>query len=287
MEYKYFLSVCVCIKNEKKYMDTFIKHYILQGVDHIYIVNNGSDDGIEEFVNKHIFKNMITLINDPRDLKILKSNEGAEGHRNLLNQNLYELIKRETKWAIIIDADEFMYGKNGETIKTYLQSLDDNIGCVYVLWNIFNPIIPLDDNFCLKNNTKRLNYDKYNEFSYVVKNANDFGKSIVRTSMLTDQHKLWIHKIRVSGVTINNYGNIDTTGYDNCNNINYSEKIFNELKLTMNHYAIRNVSDYTKKINQIHTVTGKTTFINGLLEILNLDDSYLVKDEYITNFIYI
>lgn len=285
MEYKYFLSVCVCIKNEKKYMDTFIKHYILQGVDHIYIVNNGSDDGIEEFVNKHIFKNMITLINDPRDLKILKSNEGAEGHRNLLNQNLYELIKRETKWAIIIDADEFMYGKNGETIKTYLQCLDDNIGCVYVLWNIFNPIIPLDDNFCLKNNTKRLNYDKYNEFSYVVKNANDFGKSIVRTSMLTDQHKLWIHKIRVSGVTINNYGNIDTTGYDNCNNINYSEKIFNELKLTMNHYAIRNVSDYTKKINQIHTVTGKTTFINGLLEILNLDDSYLVKDEYITNFI--
>ena len=129
---------------------------------------------------------MITLINDPRDLKILKSNEGAEGHRNLLNQNLYELIKRETKWAIIIDADEFMYGKNGETIKTYLQCLDDNIGCVYVLWNIFNPIIPLDDNFCLKNNTKRLNYDKYNEFSYVVKNANDFGKSIVRTSMLTD-----------------------------------------------------------------------------------------------------
>lgn len=287
MEYKYFLSVCVCIKNEKKYMDTFIKHYLLQGVDHIYIVNNGSDDGIEEFVNKHIFKNTITLINDPRDLKILKSNEGAEGHRNLLNQNLYELIKRETKWAIIIDADEFMYGKNGETIKTYLQCLDDNIGCVYVLWNIFNPIIPLDDNFCLKNNTKRLNYDKYNEFSYVVKNANDFGKSIVRTSMLTDEHKLWIHKIRVSGVTINNYGNIDTNGYDNCNNINYSEKIFNELKLTMNHYAIRNVSDYTKKINQIHTVTGKTTFINGLLEILNLDDSYLVKDEYITNFIYI
>ena len=64
------------------------------------------------------------------------------------------LIKRETKWAIIIDADEFMYGNNGETIKTYLQCLDDNIGCVYVLWNIFNPIIPLGDNFCLKNNTK-------------------------------------------------------------------------------------------------------------------------------------
>ena len=47
-----------------------------------------------------------------------------------------------------------MYGNNGETIKTYLQCLDDNIGCVYVLWNIFNPIIPLGDNFCLKNNTK-------------------------------------------------------------------------------------------------------------------------------------
>jgi hypothetical protein len=205
----------------------------------------------------------------------------------LLNENLYELIRKETQWAIIIDADEFMYGKNGETIKTYLKGLDDNIGCVYVLWNIFNPANPIADNFSLTNNVKRLNYDKYNQFSYSVKYANDFGKSIVRTSMLNDNDKLWLHKTKVNGVTINNYGNIDTQWMDNNNNIEYSEEKFKQINLSMNHYAIRNQKDYYKKVSQIDTVSGKTFFVKALLEILELDDSMLITDDSMTKYSHI
>jgi hypothetical protein len=285
MDYKYFLSVCVCIKNEKKYINEFIKHYLLQGVDNVYIVNNGSDDGIESFVENSPFKNSITLINDSRDLQILQNNEGAEGHRRLLNDNLYDLVKRETKWGIFVDADEFMYGKNGETIKTYLRSLDENIGCVYVLWNIFNPVKPLIGEFSLKNNTKRVNYDRIKELSYEIQNAYDFGKSIVRTSMLNDNDKLWIHKIKTGGIRINNYGNIDTSFYDNSNYINYSEEQFKNLKLTMNHYAIRNIDDHNKKSLQLNNVSNKVTFIRGLMQLSELDDNMLITDTYVADLI--
>lgn len=281
MNYKYFLAVCVCIKNEKKYMDDFIKHYLLQGVDHIYIINNNSSDGIEDFIDNHIFRKSITLLNDNRDFEILQSDEGANGHRKLINDNLYYLIKQETEWAIILDADEFMYGKNGETIKTYLKSLNDDIGCVYVIWSIINPVLPLCCNFSLENNVKRINYDNIHNLSYLIKNANDFGKSIVRTSMLMDEHKLWLHKIKVNGTTINNYGDIDINWYDNCNTISWSEKNYNEVNLTLNHYAIRNLEDFEKKKNQLTKVTSKTNFINGLLEMLDLDDTFLITDNYI------
>ena len=56
MEYKYYLSVCVCIKNEGIYINEFIQHYMNQGVDHFYIINNNSDDNINEMVSTRINK---------------------------------------------------------------------------------------------------------------------------------------------------------------------------------------------------------------------------------------
>jgi glycosyltransferase involved in cell wall biosynthesis len=288
MGYKYKLSVCVCIKNEAKYMEEFIKHYINQGVDHFYIINNNSDDNIEEIINQSIYKCSITLVNDNRNINILNSNEGPHLHKEMLNENLYEIIKKDTKWAIIVDVDEFMYGKNGHTIKTYLSTIDNNIGCIYVIWNIINPNKDSNNNlvneFSLKNNTKRLNYDLIHQLSFFVKNANNFGKSIVRTSMLIDSKKLWLHKIQVNGTTITNYNNVIEHNYDNNNCITYSEDNFEKLNITLNHYAIRNLEDYHKKQRQLDTISVKNDFINGLFEMLELDDFYFVTDNYITKF---
>lgn len=285
MNYKYFLSVCLCIKNERKYMGEFIEHYVKQGVDHFYIINNNSQDNIEEFIENSIYKNTITLITDNRNMNILQDNSGTQGHVNLLNENLYDLIKEETEWAIVIDADEFITGMNGYTIKSYLHTVDDDIGRVYVMWNIFNPdktdTNTLND-FSLENNVKRINHDYMRSLSYYIQNANDFGKSIVRTAMLIDTCKFWLHKIRVSGKKINNYNEIDDNMYDNVNNITYSEEGFKKLHITLNHYAIRDKDDYEKKKKQLNCVSGKVSFINGLLEMLDLDEKYFVIDRSIT-----
>ena len=265
-------------------MEEFLNHYIHQGVDHFYIVNNGSNDNIEEVIEKSDYKSNITLITDNRNLNILTDNSGGAGHKLLLDEHFYNRIKEETEWAIIIDADEFMYGKNGYTIRSYLSTIDKNIGCIYVIWNIINPNKDSNNNllndFSIKKNVKRLNYDSINNLSWLIKNANDFGKSIIRTSMLMDDVKLLLHKIHVNGKMVNNYG-INKNNFDNCNMIEYSEANYKKINITLNHYAIRNLEDYEKKKRQIHTVSYKNDFIFGLLEMLELDDSFFVVDDYI------
>ena len=119
MSFKYKLSVCVSVKNEAKYMPEFIEHYVNQGVDHFYIVNNNSSDNIEEMFQSCKHKDMITFITDNRDINIYIDVSSTEHQKAIWNDNIYPLIVKETEWAIIIDADEFMYGKNGHTIKTY------------------------------------------------------------------------------------------------------------------------------------------------------------------------
>lgn len=282
MEYKYNLSVCLCIKNESKYMPEFIAHYIKQGVDHFYIVSNNSDDDIEYLLNQPNYSGLITLIIDNRDMGILTNNSSPIGHKQLFDEHFYPLVIKETKWAIFIDADEFMFGKNNYTIKTYLDEIADNIGCIYVIWTIINPIINADGNitttFSTKQNLKRINYDLINDLNWMTKYVNDFGKSIVRTSMLSEENKLWLHKIYSTGTTINNYGYIVTNAEDNYNNIPFSEQNYSKLKISLNHYAIRNFDDYIKKERQIKDVPHKKLFIDGLFEMLTLSDECLITD---------
>jgi glycosyltransferase involved in cell wall biosynthesis len=284
MEYKYFLSVCVCIRNEAKYIEEFIKHYIGQGVDHFYIINNNSDDNIEEVIEKSIYKLNVTLITDNREMNILKNESSANGHQKLLIENLYNLIKEETEWAIIVDADEFMHGKNGYTIKSYLYTIHENIGCIYVVWNIINPCKDENNNllteFSIKNNVKRINHDLMSNLSESIRFANDFGKSIFRTRMVIDPSWLWLHLVKVYGnETINNYGMRKNEFYDNGNKIEYSEANYRNANVALNHYAIRNLEDYDKKNKQLDVMPSKRQFISGLFEMLELDDSFLVIDD--------
>jgi len=292
MPYKYFLSVCLCIKNEAKYMEEFLQHHINQGVDHFYIISNNSDDNIEEVINNSLYKSNVTLIIDNRDMGILTNDSSALGHQQLIVENLYNLIKEETEWAILVDADEFVYGKNGYNIKSYLSSIDENIGCVYIIWNIINPYI--DDNkkvtesFSIKNNVKRLNYDVIHNCSHNIIMTHKFGKSVFKTKLLYHHINLWIHLVKIeNGITINNYGNIKGDCITNYNDVDefveFSEKKFSEVNITLNHYAIRNQEDYIKKTKQLDCVPSKRNFILALLEMLELDDSFFITDETILN----
>jgi glycosyltransferase involved in cell wall biosynthesis len=289
MEYKYFLSVCLCIKNEAKYIEEYINHYINQGVDHFYIINNNSDDNIEEFINNSDYKSIVTLITDNREINLY----GTGMIVDLFKEHFYNLIKLETEWAIIVDIDEFMYGKNGYTIKSYLKSLEPDIGCIYVIWNIMNPYKDENNNlindFSIKNNVKRINHDLMNTIDGDIKFANDFGKTIFKTALVPNPNCIWIHFVKAYGCkTINNYGiekKPSIEWQDNNNKIDFSEENFSKANIALNHYAIRNLEDYNKKIKALHGDYPQVRkyFIHCLLKILNVEDSSLLTDDSIAN----
>lgn len=286
MEYIHKLSVCLCVRNEANYISEFIEHYIKQGVDHFYIVNNKSDDNIEDVIANSPYRKSISLICDDRELNVL-STPGYEGHKSLLDDNLYDLVRKESEWIIIVDADEFMYGRNGHTIKSYIKTIPSDVDCVYVLWNIISPLKigdKITSDFSIKTGGKRLNYDAIYNLSEYIQNANAFGKSLIRTSGINDTVKLWLHKAFVYRRVINNYEQTCSNKDDNNENINYSEENYKRVNISLNHYAIRNEQDLNKKIQQLDQKPEKYGFIRGLIEMCDLDDKYLVQDDDINSF---
>jgi len=99
--------------------------------------------------------------------------------------------------------------------------------------------------------------------------------------MLLDNEKFWIHKTKVSRKTLINYGFLNDNEYDNVDRIEFSESAFEKINITLNHYVIRNLDDYIKKEKQLN-IEYRRPFLNGLFEMLELDDSFFITDDYIT-----
>ena len=206
----------------------------------------------------------------------------SQDHKQILNDNFYHIIKEHSEWAIIVDIDEFMFGKNGYTLSSYIDTIANDIGCVYIYWSIFKSDIDLHDIFSIKNSAKRINLDLLSTSTYHTQFSNKFGKSLFKTSMLNDDNKLWVHKVFTDGKIITNYNTETNYVYDNDDKIPYSEITYNSLNITLNHYVIRNTHDYNTKSKQLEN-NHRFPFIKGVIEIHNLDNQYCIDDDSINN----
>jgi hypothetical protein len=266
-------------------MNEFLQHYIKQGVEHFYIINNNSTDDILNILEN--YKDIITLFEDNRDLQMYSSFQGKDFQKQIYDDYFYSIIIKDAKWAIVVDVDEFMYGKNGYTIKSYLETVSDDISCIYVIWNLFLPCKNADDiiteHFSIYQNNKRLNLDLIKELHYCVNNLSNFGKSIIRTSSLTPENKIWIHRQAVNGKTMTNYGQInDTILYDNFNTQEISEECFSKVKITLNHYPVRDLDDYNKRLSHLQ-YENKFVFTNALKLMIDAGEKYYIEDNSIIN----
>jgi len=121
------LSLLCLIKNERMNLKVFIEHYIKQGVDRFYIVDNGSEDNPLEVLQPYIDSGYIKYFYMPE-----KYNQ-PEKYRQIIVQ---ENLKEKTDWLIICDADEFFYGvpkKLSDTLKDDFNQ-NDYIQCN---WRMF------------------------------------------------------------------------------------------------------------------------------------------------------
>ena len=93
----YFLSVLLIAKNESMVIAEWLAHYKQQGVDHIYLIDNGSTDDMCAQIEP--FGAFVTVYHWP------------EAHQQVAYYNkAYETIKNETQWLLVVDADEYVFG---------------------------------------------------------------------------------------------------------------------------------------------------------------------------------
>lgn len=111
-------------------IEEWFKHYLDEGVEHFYLIDNGSTDDYESKIEK--FKPFYTLIKDDTRLPRL----GTQSF--LYNKHYLETVKKETEWLIVCDIDEYIYARNGHVkIPEVLDKLPKHIKIIWIPWKIF------------------------------------------------------------------------------------------------------------------------------------------------------
>lgn len=118
----HYLSVMATFKNESMNLKEWLDHYIWQGVEHFYMIDNGSTDDYMSVLNE--YKDIITLYNLPKRWAQVE------------NYNIvFEQIKDKTFWLGVVDIDEFIYGVN-EPVREYLDDREQYSG-ILCPWLLF------------------------------------------------------------------------------------------------------------------------------------------------------
>ena len=110
-------------------MDEWLQHHRWQGVDHFYLLDNGSTDNYTSVIGKH--REYVTVIRN--------------GTKHAQHEHLHTLwqLSAGARWLMEIDLDEFVYARprsGHHTIASYLHNLNSyfaSTSYIQLYWHMF------------------------------------------------------------------------------------------------------------------------------------------------------
>ena len=110
---KYYLSLVAIFKNEHQIIKEWIEHYLMEGIDHFYLIDNGSDDAYRHKIDPYIKTGQVEVAVDPR----------PDMQTEHYNNYYLRRIKEETEWIMVVDLDELIYARRDhQRISDYLHA---------------------------------------------------------------------------------------------------------------------------------------------------------------------
>lgn len=231
---RHVLSVMAIFRNEAHVLAEWCQHYISQGAEKIYLINHLSTDNYESEIETYRRDGIVELINVAGEFPQIPAYNSLR-HR----------IRKSSRWLLICDLDEFLYGRKGKTIKTYLQSLPWLVSEIIIPWKNFgssghvnHPDGPITKNFIY-----RQSYHNANQI------IGDGGKSksrvswckyIVRTNRI---RHLSTHFSSVWYGRVIDYNGNPLINYDGT--LPVSERSLENSNLHLNHYQIQSFEYFT------------------------------------------
>lgn len=239
-------TICLIsiFKNESHILKEWIEHYVKQGVDKFFLVDNGSTDEYYSILEPYIVEGKVDLVKDDK----------RHAQSELYNKHFLNKCRRY-EWAIVCDLDEFIYGrKYCNSIKDFLGKVHNNFSQVFIPWkmfgsNGFDTIDKEQPSSVISAFTKRINNNdnknnKFRSFIYKGKVKYIYSKTIIRTKYLV---KIGIHRSETlntnyltSYVLKNNHIN------ENKDFAEINENIIENSALHLNHYAIQSLEWFMK-----------------------------------------
>jgi hypothetical protein len=233
----------------------WLDHYLWQGVQHFYLIDNGSTDNPMSILSDYINKGLVSYFYRP------KKASQVQNYRNIFAKHIWI----QTYWLAVVDLDEFLYGVDNK-LSTKLKSLE-YYNLIYCNWFVYGTsgCIKHPTDVRLSNIHRHPNIDLVNT-KYIFKPL-----SVIHPS------QLWIHwlvypnsnrkietgnKIRVANnlIRLNHY-------------VCQSEEFFTKVK-SVRGDATHHGNKWTRDFFEIHDKPA--TFIDETLKniVLNPPENY-------------
>jgi hypothetical protein len=100
----YKLAVGALFKNEAAVMKEWIEHYLFHGVEHFYLIDDGSTDAGVDILRPYVLRGLVTLFSTAGCGYYL----GRQ--RDLYNRLVLPRLKAgDMEWLLMVDLDEFVW----------------------------------------------------------------------------------------------------------------------------------------------------------------------------------
>ena len=169
----YYLSILAQFKNETMNLKLWLDHHLWQGVQHFFLIDNGSTDNPLVILKEYIDKGIVSYFYRP------KLASQVENYRNIFAKYIWT----QSYWLAVIDLDEFLYGVD-HTLVSKLRTLQ-HYNLIYCNWFSYGT------SGCIKHPTdlRLSNIHRQPEIDSIN------TKYIVKPLSILDPSQLWIHWI--------------------------------------------------------------------------------------------
>jgi hypothetical protein len=207
-----FHTSCLSIfKNETMNLKLWLDHYLWQGIEHFYLIDNGSDDNPLIILQEYIDNGIVTYYFLPEKYK------QVEHYRYVFDT---ERLKEKTFWLVVCDLDEFFYGVD-KKLTTKIKSLENYYDYILCNWQLFGTDgciqHPPDIRTAITHRENTLHIGT----KYIIDT-----KFIFKPSVIENSSQIWIHNLISIPKTIR-------------------RRIANNL-IRLNHYQIQSVEFFQK-----------------------------------------
>jgi len=248
-KYKHHLSIMAIFKNETMNLRLWLEHYLWQGVEHFYLIDNDSNDKPLDILQEYIDNGIVSYF-----LRTEKYKQ-AEHYRNVFDENN---IKQNTEWLIICDLDEFFFGTEKKLIYTIYDFKDYDV----IYTNSF--FYGCDD---------IINHPKDIRISNIHRNddISNGNKYIFKPSIINDSSEIWIHWLVVPNTFQRKI---------------YRNEIINNTNIRLNHYQIQSL-EYFQNVKMTRGDVSKAELEN--IRNMDIFEEYkcrcIIKDAILKNII--
>jgi len=181
-QYEYNVSVIAIFKNETMNLKMWLEHYLWQGVDHFFLIDNGSTDDPHKILQPYIDRGIVTYRSFPERF------QQSAHYRRIFDE---ERVRDRSLWVCVCDLDEFFYGAHRplrDTLRDMDAESNEEINVIYSSWKMFGHEHlrehPPDIRTAIVHRNPELEHQH--------------TKYIFKTRIVTDSSMLWIHCLRVS-----------------------------------------------------------------------------------------